>query len=137
MQPERTACLIFLLLGALWDIRTRCIHLRLTAAFAALGILLAFVSPRTAGEVMWALVPGLVLLAASALSRGAIGMGDGITLAVTGLYLDLPEVMFTAGFAFAGAALMGILMLLLKKRGESFPFLPFLFFGEMAAFMLI
>lgn len=71
---------------------------------------------------------GVVLLLVGKLSQGGIGIGDGLLLLVTGLFLGWQKncCMFLGGIILCG--LVGMILLIGKKvRGKTaLPFIPFL-----------
>lgn len=70
---------------------------------------------------------GVVLL--SILTRGKIGMGDGIILCATGIGLGLWVNLELFAYALFLAAIVSIVLLVLRlvNRKHSIPFVPFLF----------
>lgn len=88
-------------------------------------------------SLLWGILLGAGMMVLSWLSRGGIGMGDGVLLAVTGVYLggmDNLELFFTGLLL---AALWSLVLLVCKKkRGkQEIAFVPFLLVSYI--FMLI
>jgi len=78
------------------------------------------------------IVPGLLLLLLSRISRTSVGTGDGITVLALGLMLGLSlELTALVLGLFLSAVLCTILLLLRKvSRSSALPFLPFLFLSH-------
>lgn len=79
---------IYLGICALTDIRTRRISVLLSIVAALVGASLAIYSRRAPQEVLLGVLPGLLMMALSWLTRGAVGIGDGIVITVAGLFLE-------------------------------------------------
>lgn len=137
MGPDASAGLLFMAGSALYDLRYRRIHPVYTAAFGVCGLLAAAMSGREAAEIAGALLPGLLLLLFSFLTRGAVGAGDGIALAVLGLYVETWDLLISCclGFFLASAA-AGFLFLKNRRGRDELPFLPFLFAGMLLGMLV-
>lgn len=134
MQPEWIAAGIFLLGNTVRDIRKKEIAPVFTAVFFLFGLMISVTGERSPADAAAALVPGAGFLAIGLVSGGAVGPGDGIALAVTGLYLPaagVAEVCFL-GVLFSACA-AGILFIKNRRGKDRLPFLPFLFAGCLAA----
>ena len=116
------AACIFLWTAAVPDLRSGRIPLWIPGAFfaAAAADLLRYSS--SAGWELWTgAAPGAILMILSFLLRGKLGEGDGLCLAVCGLFTGLtPAVVITA--------LTGGVCLLTGKweAGDRIPFIPFI-----------
>lgn len=124
----------YLLLGLLgictWeDVRKKELTTGNILLFGIGGMLLhLFVPACSIYSILWGILLGIAVMAISWISRGGIGMGDGILLMVTGVYLG--------GAANLELFLMGLLLSFLwalalvvfwKKKGqEEIAFVPFL-----------
>lgn len=77
------------------------------------------------------LLPGVVCLLFSWLTRGEIGAGDGCMLLVLGAYMDFWEVfsVFSVAISAVGVFAMILMLRFHKERKHEIPFIPFLFFG--------
>ncbi|MBP3877816.1 MAG: prepilin peptidase [Lachnospiraceae bacterium] len=121
---------IYLFWNAVSDIRTREIPLALSGLFALAGLIMCAYQGRPLPSVAASVMPGLLLLVGSLLSDGALGAGDGIAVAVLGLFenADMLAADCAAGFLAAG---FGAFLMLAsgRKGGASLPFLPFLAAG--------
>lgn len=89
-------------------------------------------------EIGLSLLPGFCLTAFGLASRGAIGIGDGLTLLVLGFFLPVGQIVFLSAAAFLLSAIFSAGLLIFKRgRGRTaFPFLPFLLAGEVLGLFL-
>ena len=124
----------YVLLGLLslctWeDIRQKKVTLIYILMFGVIGVWLHLFAPGcSAASMLWGMVPGAVMIAASWLSHGSIGMGDGVLLAVTGIYLGgLNNLeLFITGLLLAACWSLVLLVTGKKKGKEEIAFVPFL-----------
>lgn len=128
----RAVLLGFLFTAALLDYQKGEIPLILAGAGVLVfaGMQLIF-GERTILELALGLLPGGFLLLLSILTKQAVGPGDGAILLSAGVILGWLETLILLGISILFAALgsMALLILKLKKRKESIPFLPFLYTG--------
>ena len=122
--------LFFVFLGtAAWqDLRTRSISLEVLAGGAAVG------KERLPGEIVLAMIPGIMLLLIGMLTRGLLGEGDGWFFIVTGFFLGWQEcvMLLISGQIFCG--IFGLAIMVGAQIGTGrenirklrLPFLPFL-----------
>ena len=135
MESLKTAGIflpLFMLSAGTWtDIREKNVDIRpiLLAGLAGIAIR-AIVRDESIPVLLAALAPGMLLLAAALTSRGGVGVGDGLSLLVLGLYFPPEEIWMILFTALCLGGVMGTLFLLRGRgRGHSFPFLPCLLFG--------
>ena len=93
------------------------------------GILLHLIAPVcTIYSILWGMLLGGGMILLSLITRGSVGLGDGILLMVTGVYLggygNLE--LFMTGLFFAALWSLGMLTLKKKKGKEEIAFVPFL-----------
>lgn len=79
-------------------------------------------------SVLWGMLLGVAMMGISYVSRGSVGMGDGLLLTVTGVYLGGYEnlELFMIGLLLAALWSLGLLVLQRKKGKEEIAFVPFL-----------
>lgn len=129
-----------LLLGILaWvDMRTRKVPLVLVGVLALVMFSVQIVSFETGfGAGTWfirmsaGLLPGGISLGCSYITKGQLGIGDGLILAALGLGLEFRSVMLLWCIALCVAAVLAMFLLIFKKAGKrtEFPFVPCLFLG--------
>lgn len=81
---------------------------------------------------------GLIMFLVGAITQGKIGYGDGLILIVTGLYLGFFDNLFLLLSATFLAAIIGVLLLLIKRVNKNYeiPFIPFLFLAFLGDLIL-
>lgn len=121
--------LILLIICALEDWKRREVTVTYILLFGAAGVILHWLYPNcSVYSMVWGLLLGISVMGISFLSGGSIGMGDGILLAVTGIYLGGKAnlELFLTGLFLAGIWSLGLVILKKKKRKEKIAFMPFL-----------
>lgn len=129
---------LYLMLAAGWDLKVKEIPLWVFGLGMGAVPLVRGYDYLVFGKVFfsWSLVislsVGAVLLLLAAVSREAVGMGDGVFFLVSGLYLDYQD---TFALFFSGLLLCSIFCLAVGVAGmlrrqsiwsQTIPFLPFL-----------
>lgn len=127
----------FLLLAAAQDLKKRQVEIWVYLLFGGAALAVGVGRQLTGGGYGWlehlgGMSPGIALLAAAALSRGGIGMGDGCFFLVSGLLLGFWENMMLLcyGMLFCGIFCLGYLVWCrvcrtADVRKQVVPFLPF------------
>lgn len=114
------------------DIRQKKITVMITLFSGIIGILLhLFFQNQSIYEMLTGVLAGTFILLLSRLTKGRIGMGDGIIFMLTGLYLGLMDNLILMCISFSLAGLWGIFLIFIKNnsKNEKIPFVPFLFIG--------
>lgn len=130
---------LFLLWNSWNDIRKREIVPWSILLFLVFRLLIFLIQiPKLDGQV-WAevmematgVIPGILVLIIGRVSRGMIGMGDGLVLIVIGAYIGATAVISVMMWSFLGASVWCMVFLCLKRyRLKSrIPFVPFLLMG--------
>lgn len=121
--------LILLILCSVEDLKRKEVTVIYILLFGIIGVVFHLFCPScSVYSMLWGLLLGIVVMAASFFSHGSIGMGDGILLVVTGVYLGGYQnlELFLIGLFLAGIWSLGLLVLKKKKRKEKIAFVPFL-----------
>ena len=123
--------MILLIIQAICDIKWKRIPLVLNMMGAALGLCYCILSQRAWIDILWGLVPGVVCLCYSIISRETLGLGDSLTMCALGLVIDIKHMLLIMMIAFGLAAFGGMFILVVfqKKRNYEIPFVPFLLMG--------
>ena len=125
---------IYLLWAAVYDLRTRKIPVVLCLFFGLMGGILC-IKENQPGDIVPAVLPGVLSLLLTCLTCGAMGAGDGVFLLTAAVYLSKAEVWILWMGGLLCCSLGGIIFLIRKTgRKESvsevwkqrLPFLPFL-----------
>ena len=121
---------MYLAVYTIMDIRNREIWWPLSPVMALLALIFHIISPDlSVPECLLGLLPGIMLLGLSRLTRESIGSGDCVTVAVCGMAVGLRSVFHLFFLAMILAACWSVLILVRKRTRafrETFPFIPFL-----------
>ncbi len=125
----------YLFFMMVYDIRKREIHLPFSAAVALIllvrQIYLVCLGEAAASHAFWGIMVGVFLVVLSVLTRGGIGIGDGILFMICGLLFGFYEnsILLFLSLVFT-AAVSGVLIIT-KHVGRKYtlPFAPFVFVG--------
>lgn len=109
------------------DIRHKKIRLMYPAVWGCAGCILRMAEGRFP-QVLIGCLPGLALLGISWVTRGAIGMGDGVIVTVMGIFTGFWNSLLSLFWALAAVAVIGCGMMIAGKWGrkKQIPFVPFL-----------
>ena len=133
---------IILLLGlawnSYWDLRDREIHLLSVTTLSMAGILFQILEGFSIWGFLIGMLPGSILLGISMVTRGALGIGDGLVTLCIGFYLGVAATAATVLTAlFLSAVWSGLSICFWKKRGkDSIAFVPFLLMGDIGRLLL-
>ncbi len=132
---EQICVLSFLSMNSFQDIRKRQVYLSVIVIYGVLGILYVFWHRDNLAVLLLGAVPGLLLMCVGKASGGALGMGDGLAVMISGIYMGIWNTLeFIALSLFLAAVWAGFLMFVKKKgRKASFPFVPFM----LAAYVML
>lgn len=114
------------------DIRKRTISGRLLMIFGLLGLgFWLFLQDKTLAEVLLGIGLGVILMVLSLLTRGSIGLGDGLLLVITGIFLGgaANVELLMNGLLYGAIFSLGVLAFGKGKKNREIPFVPFLFLG--------
>ena len=131
-MAQKTAygiALLFLAILTPEDIRERRISVSRLLLFAIFGFAFRLaVSSFSGCEMIGCLITGGVLILLAVLTKEQIGFGDGIAVAVLGLWTGGWFTFITVCIALLLSGICGCLFWALHKR-ETVPFMPFLLIG--------
>ena len=126
-------CLI-IILGVIWvfDIKRKKIPVYMLIILAAAGIISNF----TVGEFdiekrIIAMLPGMILLIVSMITKQQIGYGDGMIILIMGLYIDIDDILSIVLSSFLLSSIAAIILMTVFKKKKNFEmaFSPFLLIG--------
>ncbi len=134
---------MYVLLGTLGvhsieDVKRKEITISVTLFSAILGILLhLFYQDESIYSMLAGMFSGILIVFLSIISKGKIGMGDGVVFMLTGLYLGLWKNLLLMLLSFCLAAIWALCVIICKPkhRQEKMPFMPFLFIGYIVLFL--
>ncbi|MGB8452707.1 MAG: prepilin peptidase [Anaerocolumna sp.] len=130
---------IWLILCCLQDIKKKKINVLLIA----IGLLFILTFSFLAGEVsIWSRLAGLslgiLLLSLNPITRGQIGLGDGLIVSIMGIGLGFNAVAFILAYGLFGSAVFSIGLILFRKvnRKATIPFAPFILLGYLGVLFI-
>ena len=135
---QSVVLLILLSICAVEDLKQKEVTVTYILLFGIIGVFLHLFYPGcSVYSMLWGLLLGIAVMAMSVLTHGEIGLGDGILLTVTGVYLGGYQTLelFLIGICLAGVWSLGVILLKKKKRKDKIAFMPFLLMAY--AFMLV
>ncbi len=121
---------IFLMICSVTDIRSKELKPAVLILFGAAGLILYYLfRPVSLFEEMAGIIIGLFFIGLYLLTDEKIGLGDGLLITVTGIYLGGRENALLIMTAMVLSAVFSIILLLSKKAGRKtkFAFVPFVF----------
>lgn len=126
-------CLIIILgVICVFDIKRKKIPVYMLIILAAAGIISNF----TIGEFdiekrIIAMLPGMILLIVSMITKQQIGYGDGMIILIMGLYIDIDDILSIVLSSFLLSSIAAIILMTVFKKKKNFEmaFSPFLLIG--------
>ena len=126
-------CLIIILgVICVFDIKRKKIPVYMLIVLAAAGIISNF----TVGEFdiekrIIAILPGMILLIVSMITKQQIGYGDGMIILIMGLYIDIDDILSIVLSSFLLSSIAAIILMTVFKKKKNFEmaFSPFLLIG--------
>ncbi|RMF92042.1 MAG: prepilin peptidase [Nitrospinota bacterium] len=128
--------LTILLIVTFIDLEHKIIPDRITLSGLLAGLLLNPLLPVSFFDaLLGGLIGGGIFLLVALLSRGGMGGGDIKLMAMLGVFLGWQRALLTIFLGVSSGALVGIVLMLLRKKGrkDQVPFGPFLALGGMVA----
>lgn len=123
---------LLLIICSVDDILRKTIHVKKLTIFTVMVLLFTpFRTDISIVECITGIMIGLFIVLISKITKGQIGIGDGLILCVTGLGLGLWKNLEMLCYAFTFAAIFSMILLVrdMKNRKRKIPFVPFLFLG--------
>lgn len=131
--------ILYLYLNSLSDIRYKKISIWLSLVFGGVGVIINLIFKQySVQSIILAISIGALVVFLSKITRGAIGLGDGIVIMVLGVYTGVTNNLSAVLYGFLISAILAIVLLGLKrvKRKDSLPFVPCLFIGYLITLAL-
>ena len=110
------------------DIKTHSVSGIRIIAYGILGIVLNLVLYyQSVWSIIGGVAVGAVILGYAAVTKGAIGIGDGLIFLCLGIYLGLSDNLRLLFFSLLAAAVIGGIYVLVRKRSikTQIPFMPY------------
>ena len=115
-------CLIIILgVICVFDIKRKKIPVYMLIILAAAGIISNF----TVGEFdiekrIIAMLPGMILLIVSMITKQQIGYGDGMIILIMGLYIDIDDILSIVLSSFLLSSIAAIILMTVFKKKKNF-----------------
>lgn len=127
--------LFLLAISAISDMRKKEISIWLVISMAVIslidGVLSLVLHKKTVTELAISLIPGVLLVVLSVLSRQSIGYGDGLITMAIGVAFGISKLFAGLAIALFASGVMSIFLIVVRKakRNDTFPFIPFILAG--------
>ena len=134
-MAEQICILLFLVLNSWKDIEKKEISIWTVVVFSFGGIAASLYRGTLCTGNLASVGIGAGIIVFSLISRGKIGMGDGLLLMALGTVLPVKELFEIFGIGLFSCCIWGIILLVLPRRGKKtsrkteIPFVPFLLLG--------
>lgn len=131
--------LIVLVIEAITDFKKKEVNIVFPVFLAAAAtVMLFFTKDISLINSIIGIAEGVLLILISLLTKGEIGMGDGILLAACGLMLGGKDNLIMFFFACFSSAIVSALIMLIKKADKKtkIPFVPFMIPGFLIMVLL-
>lgn len=129
---------IIFFMGTFFDIKYKALpKWFLISAFVLSLTLYGILQPFSWKVMAGGLLPGVIFLFVSFITKEAVGYGDGIFLAAAGILLGFSEMVGILLIGLLVSAVFSLFLLVFKKatRKTALPFLPFLTVGFVVSFL--
>ena len=125
-------CSIFLLIYTIEDVKDKKVNIYVGSIFLVLGIFISIALKESMGKYVLAFIPGAFIIFISYISKGAIGIGDGIAGLVIGGLVGIENSIIIIFTGLLSSALWGGMMLMFfhRKKSDTIAFMPFLLIGN-------
>ncbi|MCI8730903.1 MAG: hypothetical protein HFH59_11460 [Lachnospiraceae bacterium] len=125
---EQICVLSFLSVNSFQDIRKKQVYLSAVVVYGILGILYIFLHRDHLEVLLLGALPGILLMCVGKISGGALGLGDGLAVMISGIYMGIWKTLEFIALSLLMAAVWAGFLMFVKKKGRkaSFPFVPFM-----------
>ena len=128
--------LIFLFVGALWDIKKKAVpkvFLLIWGIVSVIYFVFEIINGQNVLGLLLGVIPGIITLVLSIVTKEKIGLGDGLILICVGCLQTIKDVLCMIFFSFIFLTVVLIFLLAIRRIGRSsrIPFVPFLFLGQL------
>lgn len=103
----------------------------------AMGVIFSFVNLIVKGDMpgieeFIALIPGMILILLSFVTKESIGYGDGVSVMILGSIIGIRNCLWVICISLILISIVGALLMILKRASKKtiLPYVPFLFVAE-------
>lgn len=121
--------ILLLLLPSAWlDVRQKKVWLPWLGVFFLEAVVLLIIGVNSWKVFIFGMLPGVILIFVSIITKGAIGLGDGYLVCIIGSLLGLKDTVNILTWAIFLLAVTGMFLVVFKhwQRKRTLPFVPFL-----------
>ena len=119
------------------DIKKKELNLIYCIIFFVVGVAYAlFYLNENIEAVIFALMPGMILLIISIVCSEQIGLGDGIMVITLGLLVNVAQLLSVLVWTFIFVSIVAIIKILFNKK-TTIPLAPFLLMGQICVLVSI
>ncbi|HHT97767.1 MAG TPA: hypothetical protein GXZ90_07725 [Clostridiales bacterium] len=120
--------IVSLIISSIQDLKYKKISLWIISLSVILLLALSIYKNNGFINIIGGAIVGFIVISISIITRSKIGIGDGIVLIMTGVVLGFWQNLELLLYALSIAALISIVLLILKKvnKKDSLPFVPFI-----------
>ncbi|MCR5837235.1 MAG: prepilin peptidase [Lachnospiraceae bacterium] len=132
-MKELIIAFCFVLICTITDIRTKKIYGEWIGVFCFTGILYCLYMEKSVQSVVYSVIPGIILLIISVISKEAIGKGDGLMVINLGIIMGPEKIIGILMISLITCAVASLVMIVAKKVSKNYeiPFAPFLMIALM------
>lgn len=123
--------ILFLLILSIEDIRNKEISVPLLIGLLTISLITGLYVVDEKLNILIGLIPGVIIIVLSKITKGKIGMADGIVVAGIGMCFGFVKACSIFLIGIALSTIIGLIVIAIKKKGRDFemPFVPFLLIG--------
>lgn len=129
----KLAIIIFALtVNSISDVKKRRIFLGIIGILFAGGVLFRIYDKTLVSfDTLYCLIPGVLTILLSFVSKGSVGLGDALMILSLGLYMKANEILSVIMVAVTLAGIVALVCVTVLKKGRKYelPFIPFLYIG--------
>jgi len=127
--------LVFLFVGTLWDLKKNMVPKNYLVIWGIQSIIyfsFEIIHGKSVLDIFIGLIPGIVAIVLSVITREQIGMGDGLILLSVGCFQSIKDILSMLFFSFVILTIISIFLLAIRRVGRKsqVPFVPFMLMGQ-------
>lgn len=118
-----------LIINGIYDIRLKKIPIVATLIWGLCGATIVIIGCREELlNYVFAIVPGMIMLLVSWITKQSVGYGDGVVLLILGIYVGWQSILAIYMLSVLIAGISGIILMLFfhKNKNYEIPFVPYL-----------
>lgn len=120
------------------DIKSKYVNSYICIIFGIAGVLYkSFIMDRSLLSIPMAILPGIIIMIISIISKESIGKGDAFVVSIMGLYIGSINTILVLFHGVMISCFIGVICMLFMKKSKSYriPFIPFLSMGFLIQIM--